>query len=101
MQEKNKMTPSLYIHIPFCAKKCCYCDFYSIVYEEELAAAYVDALAAQMSGIDSGVSTVFIGGGTPSALCMPSLKKLLRAARGLASEGAEFTVEANPESLDA
>ena len=52
MQEKNKMTPSLYIHIPFCAKKCCYCDFYSIVYEEELAAAYVDALAAQMSGID-------------------------------------------------
>ncbi len=101
MQEKNKMTPSLYVHIPFCAKKCGYCDFYSIAYEEGPAAAYVDALAAQINGINSSVSTVFIGGGTPSALGSPLLKKLLRAARRLAAEGAEFTVEANPESLDA
>ena len=95
------MPPSLYVHIPFCAKKCGYCDFYSINYEEGLASAYVNALIGQMGSIDCRVSTIFIGGGTPTALSMPLLRKLLRGAGRLAGGNAEFTVEANPESLDA
>ena len=101
MQEKNKMAPSLYIHIPFCVKKCGYCDFYSINYDAGLASAYVDALVGQMGGIGCRVSTIFIGGGTPTALSAPLLKKLLRGAARSAARNAEFTVEANPESLDA
>ena len=95
------MTPSLYIHIPFCAKKCGYCDFYSIDYKRGQASAYVDALAGQMEGLGGPVSTIFIGGGTPTAMDTPLLRRLLRGARRLAVEGAEFTVEANPESIDA
>lgn len=93
------MTPSLYIHIPFCAKKCGYCDFYSVAYDAGLASSYVDALIAQAGEIEGGVSTIFIGGGTPTTLSMPLLKKLLRGTRRLAGKGVEFTVEANPESL--
>ena len=95
------MAPSLYIHIPFCVKKCGYCDFYSINYDAGLASAYVDALVGQMGGIGCRVSTIFIGGGTPTALSAPLLKKLLRGAARSAARNAEFTVEANPESLDA
>ncbi|MDD4879483.1 MAG: radical SAM family heme chaperone HemW [Candidatus Omnitrophica bacterium] len=101
MQEKNEMTPSLYIHIPFCAKKCGYCDFYSVGYGRGPATAYVEALVGQMGAIRGPVSTVFIGGGTPTALEAPLLRRLLRGAGRLAAAGAEFTVEANPESLDA
>ncbi|MFA5339780.1 MAG: radical SAM family heme chaperone HemW [Candidatus Omnitrophota bacterium] len=95
------MTPSLYIHIPFCAKKCGYCDFYSINYEKGLASAYVNVLGGHMGAIRGPVSTIFIGGGTPTAMDTPLLRKLLRGAGRLAGKGAELTVEANPESLDA
>ncbi|MDD5073184.1 MAG: radical SAM family heme chaperone HemW [Candidatus Omnitrophica bacterium] len=95
------MTPSLYIHIPFCAKKCGYCDFYSINYKRGPASVYVDVLGGQMEAIRGPVSTIFIGGGTPTAMDTPLLRKLLRGARRLAAEDAEFTIEANPESLDA
>ena len=95
------MAPSLYVHIPFCARKCAYCDFYSVTYEEGLASSYIDALVAQAEAIEGPVSTVFIGGGTPTALSTPLLKKLLRSIGRLRGKGAEFTVEANPESLTA
>ncbi|MFA5164235.1 MAG: radical SAM family heme chaperone HemW [Candidatus Omnitrophota bacterium] len=92
---------SLYVHIPFCARKCAYCDFYSVVYDETAADAYISVLCAQISKIDRPVSTIFIGGGTPTVLGIPAMKKLLRCLMKLPAEGAEFTVEANPESLTA
>jgi len=98
MQEKKR---SLYIHIPFCERKCAYCDFYSVAYDGDLASSYVDMLIAQIREIEAGVSSIFIGGGTPTALSTPLLKKLLRGTRRLAGKGIEFTVEANPESLSA
>ncbi|MFH0764552.1 MAG: radical SAM family heme chaperone HemW [Candidatus Omnitrophota bacterium] len=103
MQQKNKMKldrpGTLYVHIPFCERKCAYCDFYSVAYDGDLASSYVDVLIAQVKEIEAGVSSIFIGGGTPTALSTPLLKKLLRGTRRLAGKGVEFTVEANPESL--
>jgi len=99
MQEKNRMGPSLYIHIPFCSRKCGYCDFYSVAYDETLASSYVDTLIQQMEEIEEDVSTVFIGGGTPTALSVLLLKKFLRGTRKFAGRSVEFSVEANPESL--
>jgi oxygen-independent coproporphyrinogen III oxidase len=93
------MKPSLYIHIPFCARKCAYCDFYSVAYDERLAFSYVNALIPQIRAIEGPISTIFIGGGTPTALSAPLLKRLLRGIRRLAGKRVEFTVEANPESL--
>ena len=92
---------SLYIHIPFCARKCAYCDFYSVMYESAAAKAYMDVLCGQVSKIERPVSTIFIGGGTPTVLETPLLKKLLRRLGKHSGKGAEFTVEANPESLTA
>lgn len=93
MQEK-----SLYIHIPFCRSKCGYCDFYSVPYREQLATPYIEALCDQISAAGAGVSTVYIGGGTPSVLNPSDLRRLLLAVRGLVRTETEFTVEVNPES---
>jgi len=95
---RNNMT-SLYIHIPFCAKKCIYCDFYSISYNEQLARSYVETLVKQIKHLDEKFYTVYIGGGTPTSLNIALLKKLLKALSGISRDCIEFTVEANPESL--
>ena len=98
---------SLYIHVPFCLSKCGYCDFYSIACADaNLMRRYVRAvrLEAIGSGLAGGseLRTVYIGGGTPSALPADLLDELLdvvtEATGGAAV--AEFTVEANPGSLD-
>lgn len=96
----------LYIHIPFCAAKCAYCDFYSLA-SSELHERYVDALCGSMSLIsgdfaDTSFTTVYIGGGTPSVLSAALIKRLLDTLKSSFSivSGAEITLEANPESLD-
>ncbi len=99
MQGIKGKHPSLYIHIPFCARKCAYCDFYSVVYDKSLAGAYVEVICGQIGHIDGPVSTIFIGGGTPTVLEMPVLGKLLGSLKKLSRGCREFTVEANPESL--
>jgi oxygen-independent coproporphyrinogen-3 oxidase len=91
---------SLYIHIPFCRSKCPYCGFYSISYNEDPARAYVDILLGQIERIKEDISTIYIGGGTPSALPAYLLVKLLRGLKRFTGDDVEFTVEANPESLD-
>lgn len=94
--------PGLYVHIPFCLKKCKYCDFVSFDGCQDKE-SYIDALIGEMSEY-RGVfcDTVFIGGGTPTSLTANQLKKLLRAVKENFSlaENAEFTVEANPKTLD-
>lgn len=93
------MITSLYIHIPFCRKKCIYCDFYSIQYNEKLAAAYVDTLLKQIGALGQIFSTIYIGGGTPTVLDKVLLARLLKGLKKNFDASAEFTVEANPESL--
>lgn len=97
----------LYIHVPFCTAKCGYCDFYSIVPDAGRALdPLVDRLRRELE-LRVGRSsprpeTVFVGGGTPTVLPVPSLAALLVAASTAAAHPpVEFTVEANPESLDA
>lgn len=96
----------LYIHIPFCARKCRYCDFASYAGCESHMAGYVDAVldeaslrAKQLGNIS--FETVFIGGGTPSLLPASLLDKLLKGIREhfTIAPHAEFTCEANPGTL--
>jgi oxygen-independent coproporphyrinogen-3 oxidase len=90
----------LYIHIPFCKKKCPYCDFYSIPYQERLAYTYIDILIKQIKNLNYKISTVYIGGGTPSVLRMELLNKLLKYLTPIFRSSKENTIEVNPESLD-
>ncbi len=99
----------LYIHIPFCHGKCSYCDFYSLgAAVEPLMRRYADAIATEwrmrrQELSDEQISTVYIGGGTPSALPISLLSAIVNSI--IASDGistdtiVEFTVEANPEDM--
>lgn len=91
---------SLYIHIPFCKKKCPYCGFYSVTKNEAEAAAYVDVITRELEGLKAcRMDTVYIGGGTPTSLSVAVLGRLLSFVIPLVTEKTEFTVEANPESV--
>lgn len=102
----NKKELELYIHIPFCAKKCGYCDFLSFAAPERIYREYVDKLIEEMGGqseafSDHEVVSVFIGGGTPSLL-PPGLMEELLGMMGESfhvAEDAEITLEANPGTL--
>jgi oxygen-independent coproporphyrinogen-3 oxidase len=99
---------SLYIHIPFCAKKCRYCDFYSIPYDTDGAGRFITALAAEWELVkqefkldNTRIRTVFFGGGTPSMLSLSqweTVGRLLMKKLSL-SPGCEWTVECNPDSF--
>lgn len=102
----NDTPLGLYIHAPFCTVKCSYCDFNSYAGIEDMQAGWEAAALKELSlwaprlhGRD--VSTVFIGGGTPSLLPGESIERILDAVRsGLnLSSHAEITLEANPESV--
>jgi len=93
----------LYIHIPFCIKKCKYCDFTSFSVCNEEKDAYLRALFLEMEKYQGEtVDTVFIGGGTPTSLSKNQLENLLLSIQKnfRLSENCEFTVEANPKTLD-
>lgn len=93
---------ALYIHIPFCKQRCIYCDFYSTLYDSQTAARYIDVLIEQSAkaGANGPFSTIYIGGGTPSALDKDLLAKLLKNLKPYSTPSTEWTIEANPESLD-
>ncbi|UCD15165.1 MAG: radical SAM family heme chaperone HemW [Candidatus Omnitrophota bacterium] len=90
---------NLYIHIPFCRRKCFYCDFYSVEYDKDLGSAYSGVLCRQIEKLEGKFSTIFIGGGTPTVLDVFSLEKILKRLSRLSAGMSEFTIEANPESL--
>ena len=95
----------VYVHIPFCLKRCHYCDFNTYEGQEILHRAYVDALVSDIErarGDFPPASSVFFGGGTPTILPSSALAGVLDAVRarvGVAVD-AEITVEANPETVD-
>jgi len=100
---------ALYVHIPWCVRKCPYCDFNSHQRDDALPeAAYVDALVADLEGLlpsvwGRRVSSVFIGGGTPSLFSVGAIERLLSEvrARVVLEPEAEVTLEANPGTAEA
>ncbi|MGZ5566329.1 MAG: radical SAM family heme chaperone HemW [Limisphaerales bacterium] len=95
---------SLYVHVPFCAKKCSYCAFYSEASSGEVVNRYVDALVREMEFVahDLKPRTIFFGGGTPSLLNLRQWETILQAMQRLGLTGAqEWTVECNPATVSA
>lgn len=101
---------SLYVHWPWCLRKCPYCDFNSHAREGALPqAAYVDALLAdldaecRLQALAAPLLSVFIGGGTPSLIEVAELDRLISVlrARAMLAEDVEITLEANPGAADA
>ncbi len=94
----------LYVHLPFCAAKCHYCDFFSVPEEGQDVGAMVEAILAEArTRAPRDPKTVFLGGGTPSLLSAPQLTLLLDGLQeltGFRDSAIEVTAECNPESLD-
>ena len=100
---------SLYIHIPFCERKCPYCDFYSLTGSTDLQRQFVRSLLIEIELISERfsetplpVETLFFGGGTPSVLPTDEIEKILRSlhSRFQIAPDAEITIEANPGAVD-
>jgi oxygen-independent coproporphyrinogen III oxidase len=89
----------LYVHLPFCASRCGYCDFVTVVGRHGQHRAYVDALLAELAfereALAPRLESVFLGGGTPTLTEPRELERLLRAL----PPALEVTVEANPETV--
>ncbi|MEW6200186.1 MAG: radical SAM family heme chaperone HemW [Planctomycetota bacterium] len=105
--------PAVYVHVPFCGRRCGYCDFYSQVLDSSRVPALVDALLAEHDrhaggcatdgGVPGGLplETLYVGGGTPTVLPPAELHRLLHGllSRRRAAPNAEITVEANPTTV--
>lgn len=107
MKELTKGVLELYLHIPFCVKKCLYCDFLSGPADRTVMAAYVEALKAELEGRAEGcadfkVTSVFLGGGTPSLLEGERILELLETIKKYycLDPCAEITIEANPGTVN-
>lgn len=106
MNPMNQIPLSLYIHIPWCIKKCPYCDFNSHVTRQEIPEKdYLNALISDFNQQlsyrqEREIQTVFIGGGTPSLMSPAFYQKLLKKIMPYLAQDAEITLEANPGTLD-
>lgn len=96
----------IYVHIPFCASRCSYCDFFSTLRLADVGTPYVEALIAEARlrcGELHGepVKTLYLGGGTPSQLPVPLLARLVEGLREALDLSVieEFTIEANPDDV--
>jgi oxygen-independent coproporphyrinogen-3 oxidase len=91
----------LYVHLPFCAHRCGYCDFVTVVGRDDSHAAYIQALLDELEqerhALADPLETVFLGGGTPTYTDTRGLERLL----GAVPDAVEITVEANPETVSA
>ena len=102
----NKKKLELYLHIPFCVRKCAYCDFLSFAAPEREYREYVDQLIEEIYGQSENfreyqVISIFVGGGTPSLLPAPLMEELFAVLHQCfdIAEDAEITIEANPGTL--
>lgn len=105
MSSSDHEPRSAYIHVPFCAHRCGYCNFTLIARRPDLVERYLLALERELSWLETPrrVETLFIGGGTPTYLSPEQLGRMLTTVLAWFTplEGHEFTVEANPGGLDA
>ncbi len=93
---------ALYVHIPFCKSICTYCDFCRFIYNPKWVAVYLDVLAQEIKDryMDDEVKTIYIGGGTPSALSIAELKRLFKILTVVKKQkDAEFTFECNIDDI--
>lgn len=102
----NKQALELYIHIPFCIRKCAYCDFLSFAATERAHAEYVAKLIEEIYGQSAGfqdycVTSIFLGGGTPSIISAELMRNLFEALYQCfdIAVDAEISIEANPGTL--
>ncbi len=99
---------SIYIHIPFCVRRCRYCDFATFAGMENLIPAYVDALCREIAAVGNSagskikIGTIYFGGGTPSLLTVNQFETILTTVNQSfdGSEANEITVEANPGTVN-
>lgn len=109
MSSPPEIPRAAYIHVPFCAHRCGYCDFTLVARRDDLMGGYLDALQRQIAefpGFGDGpveVDTLFFGGGTPTHLPPQELQRLLALMQQTfrLTSGGEFSVEANPTGLTA
>lgn len=112
-EEVNKTELGIYLHIPFCKKKCDYCDFISFPYSQaiELVEKYIETMEAEIDSYDLtsyNVTTIYMGGGTPSILPSKEIEKLLNKIKTKLEENKnetkwediEITIEVNPGTVD-
>jgi oxygen-independent coproporphyrinogen-3 oxidase len=98
------MSSYLYVHIPFCARKCIYCDFFSLPYDESIARRYTAALCRELDirkSLADELKTVYFGGGTPSILPGDCFEQIFDGIRNsfYLSPAAEISVEMNPGTV--
>ncbi|MFH2034618.1 MAG: radical SAM family heme chaperone HemW [Candidatus Margulisiibacteriota bacterium] len=96
---------SFYIHIPFCKKKCGYCDFHSFSGREDQIDDYVDRLAADIENMVrprhvAALRSIYIGGGTPTLLSIDHLKRILDPVKTQCIASPEISIEANPGTVN-
>lgn len=95
---------SIYIHIPFCVRKCLYCDFFSVPFSEDMEEKYVTALCESIKNrkeyFKNTVKTIYFGGGTPTVLRLASFEKIFSCLYDFdIDRNAEITAEANPGTV--
>jgi oxygen-independent coproporphyrinogen-3 oxidase len=108
MHPHKQVPAAVYVHIPFCQQRCHYCDFNTFALEGQPVDDYLDALERELALTvqvtpPGEIETIFIGGGTPTALTPPQMERLLKmlaVAFPKRSPNLEFTVEANPGTSD-
>lgn len=105
--QKGMTMAELYIHIPFCVRKCLYCDFFSFPAGDDVKEKYVEALCEEIMCIGeercrASLSSVFIGGGTPSILPAENIERIMKCVKDcfMMDEDAEITIECNPGTVD-
>lgn len=100
----------MYIHIPFCKSKCYYCDFCSWAGKESMVAEYIKCLKEEIKDVAKGIksedieiSTIYIGGGTPSYIDSKYIAEIMEQVKAdyCVSENAEITIELNPGTVGA
>ena len=94
----------IYVHIPFCKRKCNYCDFYSIKWSEEVENRYINALIKEIksyNGKKNIVDTIFFGGGTPTIIKPENMERIIEELKNTftVDESSEISIEANPNTL--
>ena len=100
LMKKKLKNKALYIHIPFCAHICKYCDFTKLFYNEKFAKPYLEALFKEIDSYNiEEVDTIYVGGGTPTSLSDVDFERLLCKIKPFLAPNGEFSVEGNVENI--